>query len=176
MARMNFSNNQFAQQATTPRDAAAIILLRDQKDPKVFWVKRAQTLNFMAGYHAFPGGQRDAADSDISIALGGVQEPTLCVTAIRELFEETGVLIARDMAQLSAEKLAAMRAELITNQTTFKELTERESFTLDTTLLQETPRWITPAHLPRRFDTRFYTTWLPDGQEAEVIPGELESG
>ncbi|MGH8596491.1 MAG: NUDIX hydrolase, partial [Gammaproteobacteria bacterium] len=161
----------------TPKDAAAMILLRDPDDPKVFWVKRARTLSFMAHYHAFPGGQRDASDAGVPILNEqGFEDVVMRVAAIRELFEETGVLVARGVDNLSVERRAAMRDELHSNQTTFGELLAREGLTLDAGLLTEAPRWCTPPTMPRRYDTRFYSAWLPDGQETEVIPGELESG
>src|SRR5215813_3454408 len=105
--------NQTSNPPATPKDAAAMILLRDPEDPKVLWVKRAKTLAFMANYHAFPGGQRDAADSEVPIR-NAENDPdgVMRVAAIRELFEETGVLIARGVERLSAEKRAAMRQEL----------------------------------------------------------------
>ena len=54
--------------AVTPKDAAAIILLKDPNDLKVFWVKRSPKLQFMGGYHAFPGGQLDKEDSLCGVA------------------------------------------------------------------------------------------------------------
>jgi glyoxylase-like metal-dependent hydrolase (beta-lactamase superfamily II)/8-oxo-dGTP pyrophosphatase MutT (NUDIX family) len=98
------------------------------------------------------------------------------VTAVREIFEETGVLIARGAESLSAERRAAMRDELHSGQASFKELLEREGLALDANLLVEAPRWVTPATSPRRYNTRFFAAWLPEGQETEVIPGELETG
>ncbi|MEO6724155.1 MAG: NUDIX domain-containing protein, partial [Blastocatellia bacterium] len=161
----------------TPKDAAAMILLRDRNDPKVFWVKRARTLRFMASYHAFPGGQRDAADADVAIINEqDLPEVVMRVAAIRELFEETGVLIARGAERLSNERLAELRQEFSDDQINFKNLLEREGLQLDASLLVEAPRWVTPAQMPRRYDTRFFAAWLPEGQETEIIPGELESG
>jgi len=171
-----------AQTPVTPKDAAAMILLRDPDDPKVFWVKRARTLRFMAHYHAFPGGQRDAADADVPIFnqqnLPEVvfDDAVMRVAAIREIFEETGVLIARGVERLSAERRAELRREFIADQISFKDLLAREGLMLDAGLLTEAPRWVTPAQSPRRYDTRFFAAWLPEGQEAEIIPGELESG
>ena len=154
-----------------------MILLRDPDDPKVFWVKRAKTLAFMANYHAFPGGQRDAADSEVPILNAeNIPDALMRVTAIREIFEETGVLIARGVENLSEERRAAMRDELHSEQTSFKELLEREGLTLDASLVIEAPRWVTPATSPRRYNTRFFSAWLPEGQETSVIPGELEVG
>jgi len=166
-----------AKPPVTPKDAAAMILLRDPADPKVFWVKRAKTLAFMANYHAFPGGQRDAADAEVPIANAeNIPDAVMRVTAIREIFEETGVLIARGVENLPAERRAAMRHEFHSDQIPFKDLLKREGLTLDANLLIEAPRWVTPATSPRRYNTRFFAAWLPEGQEAEVIPGELETG
>ncbi len=169
-----------------PRDAAAVVLLRDPADPKVFWVERARTLAFLAGYHAFPGGQRDAEDSTVPIlpvsgsdsagGAGSESDLPLRVTAIRELFEETGVLIARGVERLSVARLAALRDELLRESIGFRDLLAREGLVLDGGLIDSAPRWVTPASLPRRFDTRFFAAWLPEGQEACVLPGELESG
>lgn len=164
----------------TPKDAAAMILLRDPDDPKVFWVKRARTLRFMANYHAFPGGQRDELDHEVPIEnvphSDDEQTAVMRVAAIREIFEETGVLLARGAETLSAERRAQLRAELAADQISFKELLASEGLTLDASLLQEAPRWVTPPSMPRRYDTRFFSAWLPEGQETEIIPGELEEG
>lgn len=164
----------------TPKDAAAMVLLRDPEDPKVFWVKRARTLSFMARYHAFPGGQRDAADADIPIEnvppSPDAMTAVMRVAAIREIFEETGVLIARGAERLSAERRLELRHEFASDRISFKDLLAAESLTLDAGLLTEMPRWVTPASMPRRYDTRFFSAWLPEGQDAEIIPGELEEG
>lgn len=174
---MSTSNAGSEKTPAIPKNAAAMILLRDPEDPKVFWVKRARTLSFMASYHAFPGGQQDAGDLEIPILNEqGVEDVRLRVTAIREMFEETGVLVARGAERLDPALRARMRHELETGQASFKELLEREGLTLDASLLIESPRWVTPASSPRRYDTRFYSAWLPVGQEPEVIVGELELG
>src|SRR5262247_2497645 len=174
---MNQTIDPSAKPPVTPKDAAAMILLRDPADPKVFWVKRAKTLAFMANYHAFPGGQRDADDAEVPILNAeNLPDSMMRVTAVREIFEEAGVLIARGVESLSAERLAAMRDELHAGQASFKELLAREGLALDADYLTEAPRWVTPAHSPRRYNTRFFSAWLPEGQETEVIPGELEEG
>ena len=154
-----------------------MILLREPSDPKIFWVKRAKTLAFMANYHAFPGGQRDASDAEVPILNAeNLHDAVMRVTAVRETFEETGALIARGAENLSAEKRAAMRNELHSGRVSFRELLEREALALDANLLIEAPRWVTPESSPRRYNTRFFAAWLPEGQETEIIPGELESG
>jgi glyoxylase-like metal-dependent hydrolase (beta-lactamase superfamily II)/8-oxo-dGTP pyrophosphatase MutT (NUDIX family) len=174
---MTHPNNPSPKQPVTPKDAAAMILLRDPDDPKVFWVKRAKTLAFMANYHAFPGGQRDAADSDVPIINDeSLPDAVMRVAAIREIFEETGVLVARGVENLSTEKRANLRQEFHSQQISFKDLLEREGLMLDASLLVEAPRWVTPATSPRRYNTRFFSAWLPEGQDTEIIPGELEEG
>src|SRR5215471_17534910 len=174
---MNQTINPSANPPVTPKDAAAMILLRDPADPKVFWVKRAKTLAFMANYHAFPGGQRDAADAEAPILNSeNLHDAVMRVTAVRELFEETGALIARGVENLSAERRGAMRDELHSGRVSFKELLEREGLALDAEPLIEVPRWVTPESSPRRYNTRFFAAWLPEGQETEIIQGELESG
>lgn len=161
----------------TPRDAAAVILLRDPADPKVFWVRRSRQLAFMAGYYAFPGGQLDDADHRLPIRNGsGGDDQVMRVVAIRELFEETGVLIAAGAEGVTAGRLRELRDDLCAGRLGFGELLEQEGLVIDAALLDEAPRWVTPAALPRRYDTRFYAAWLPAGQETEILPGELESG
>jgi ribonuclease/clavin/mitogillin len=174
---MTDQTNQPANTPVIPRDAAAMILLRDPGDPKVFLVKRSKSVRFMASYHAFPGGQRDDSDLEVPIINSESNEDRIMrVVVIRELFEETGVMIARGAERLSAGKLSALRHELNSSRISFKDLLARERLTLDANLLNEAPRWVTPAHSPRRYNTRFFSTWLPEGQETEVIPGELEEG
>ena len=161
----------------TPKDAAAVVLLKDEHDPQVFWVKRGPRLRFMAGYHAFPGGQID--EDDASVKVLNCEDPSIArvvACAAREILEETGVLIAAGSEALSPEYLRRLREELATGTTPFSRLLEREGLTLDAERFIFAPRWITPSHMPRRFDTRFLAAWLPEGQETDVLPGELESG
>jgi endoribonuclease LACTB2 len=173
--------NQPSNSPVTPKDAAAMILLREPDDPKVFWVKRARTLAFMGGFYAFPGGQMDAADAETPLQNCAPVETdskaaALRVCAIREIFEETGVLLAHGAERLNSQQLAVLRQEHSEDRISFKDLLAREGLTLDAALLVEAPRWVTPPQMARRYDTRFYVAWLPEGQEPEVIPGELESG
>jgi ribonuclease/clavin/mitogillin len=162
---------------STPKDAAAIILLTDPDDPKVFWVKRNPKLMFMGGFHAFPGGQLDKADASVPISGGEQDDGSVSrVCAIRELFEETGVLIARGAAALSPERLASKRQALASGDTSLKQLLEEDGLVLDSALLTPAGRWVTPPFSPRRFDTWFYLGWLPQGQEPVVEKGELETG
>lgn len=161
-----------------------MILLREPEDPKVFWVKRSYQLAFMGGFHAFPGGQMDADDAAIPLAncQPKAEEDTegksaaIRVCAIREIFEETGVLLAHGAETVPLTRRAELRRQLHDNQISFKDLLTELDLSLDAARLAEIPRWVTPASSPRRFDTRFFTAWLPEGQETEILPGELASG
>ncbi len=167
--------------AVTPKDAAAMILLRDPDDPKVFWVKRSMKLSFMGGWQAFPGGQRDAGDYAVPVLnCDDAEAAAMRVCAIREVFEEVGVLIARGVEKLSAERLRLLREDFNDGRIGFAAMLEQEGLLIDAALLIEAPRWVTPASSPKRFNTFFFAAWLPDcldgPQPADVIPGELESG
>lgn len=163
--------------AVNPRDAAAVILLKDRGDPKVFWVKRNISLAFMGGYRAFPGGQLDPADAEIPVLdCEPGEAATMRACAVREFFEETGVLIARGAEQLSRERLSELKASLETGNGSFGEMVARAGLEISASLLTPSGRWVTPPFAPRRFDTWFFLAWLPEGQEPHVENGELELG
>ena len=171
------SDNPLTSQPVIPKEAAAVVLLRNPPDPQVFWVKRGPAVRFMAGYHAFPGGQIDEDDRRIDVLNStDANQSRLMACAAREILEETGVLIARGSERLSADVLSDLRDEIISGRTDFSEVLRREHLQLDRELFDIAPRWVTPAHMPRRYDTQFLIAWLPQGQETHVIPGELAEG
>src|SRR6185503_13817475 len=98
--------------APIPKDAAAVILLRhhtNPQDPEVFLVKRSEKLAFLGGFHAFPGGQFDAADASVSVKnCDDAETATAISCAARELFEETGVLLARGGEALTHGQRASL--------------------------------------------------------------------
>lgn len=165
----------------TPKDAAAMILLRNPEDPEVFWVKRSLQLAFMGGFHAFPGGQRDAEDADLRVLhCDDADEAAMRVCAAREIFEEAGVLIARGVERLTAQRIAELRAEMHAERMSFAAILAQEGLMIDAEMLLEAPRWVTPPPAPKRFNTYFFAAWVPacaDGEQpTHVLPGELESG
>ncbi len=114
-----------AKAAATPKDAAAVILLRpetDTADPEVFWVRRSEKLAFLGGFHAFPGGQLDEEDA-VTRVENCVDTDTraMIACAARELFEELGVLVARGSERLTKGQLASLLDDLESGRMTFAE-------------------------------------------------------
>jgi glyoxylase-like metal-dependent hydrolase (beta-lactamase superfamily II)/8-oxo-dGTP pyrophosphatase MutT (NUDIX family) len=159
--------------AVLPKDAAAVILLRDRSDVKFFWVKRSPELAFMGGFHAFPGGQFDDEDASIKVSGYEHQEAAMRACAARELFEETGVLLAGD--DLLPGRLAEMRRQLRAGKS-FRSLLKEEGLEIAGHSMIAAGRWVTPQFAPRRFNTWFFLAWLPEGQEPIIETGELEMG
>ncbi len=159
------------------RDASAVILVRGGETPEreVFWVRRGERVSFSGGYYAFPGGKVDRADAEVPILSCPPGEERYRVAAIREAFEESGILLARGAARLDAAELRALREELLAGGS-FAGILEREGLQLDARALVEAGRWLTPDFSPIRFDARFYLAIAPEEQEAVVIPGELSDG
>jgi 8-oxo-dGTP pyrophosphatase MutT (NUDIX family) len=184
-----------SQGAKAPRDSATVVLLRDRRrgSYEVFLVRRRGNQAFMGGASVFPGGRLDDADRDPALAAhtGGLsvvaarrllQEPGLpeatalgvFLAAIRETFEEAGILLARDaegrMVDLAdpatAARFAAYRVELLEARLTLLALAAREGIRYALDLLIPYSHWITPEIEPRRFDTRFFLARLPEGQVA----------
>jgi glyoxylase-like metal-dependent hydrolase (beta-lactamase superfamily II)/8-oxo-dGTP pyrophosphatase MutT (NUDIX family) len=162
--------------AVTPKDAAAIILLKDREDPKVFWVKRSPKLQFMGGYHSFPGGQLDKEDNLITVAGCEGEESLMRVCAVREFFEEAGVLLARGTDRLSPERIAEKRRAMTAGEKTFKQILDDDKLEIVCSDFEPAGRWVTPNFAPRRFDTWFFLAWMPERQEALIETGELETG
>ncbi len=170
-----------------PRDAAAVVLFRKVQRPaeprrtappptaEVFWLKREAKLQFAGGFYAFPGGKVDKADAGVPVEGASGIDATLRVSAARELFEETGVLAAAGTLPAQAD-LDAARRELLEKKVTFAAVLERFGLKLRAADFPECGRWVTPPHLPVRFDARFYLVEAPEGSKAEVWPGELTEG
>ena len=151
------------------RDAATVLLLREgAAGVEVFLVRRNTVADFMAGAHVFPGGKVDAADSEPGLLqhLRGEREPStapeLYVAAIRETFEEAGVLLS---GECRANRLREARQALAGGESFASILTGLEA-TLDAGLLAPWTRWITPAVSPKRFDARFFLAAAPPEQLA----------
>ncbi|HTU93339.1 MAG TPA: MBL fold metallo-hydrolase [Gemmataceae bacterium] len=161
--------------------AASVLLARGPGSPQVFVVARAPALRFLGGFLAFPGGKVHSSDGKLAAALADVSGwlTGQHVAAVRELFEETGVLLARDETgafPAASPSLALNRKQLLAEQMTFADLLAERQLRLHPDDLTFIGSLVTPPFAPLRFDTAFFVAVLPPGQTAEVWPGELTEG
>ena len=167
--------------------AATVLMLRDTgAGPEVFMIKRHQKMGFAAGALVFPGGRLDQADGDASrVPLCsdgdsiGASERAMRVCAIRETFEESGILLAHDddeKALVSGARARDLqdryRDKLNAGETNIWEMAAAENLKLACESLAPFAHWITPAAQPRRFDTMFYLIAAPKEQAASHDTGE----
>jgi glyoxylase-like metal-dependent hydrolase (beta-lactamase superfamily II)/8-oxo-dGTP pyrophosphatase MutT (NUDIX family) len=164
----------------TPKDAAAVILLKantDATNPEVFWVKRNEKLAFLGGFHAFPGGQIDQCDSEVPVRNAPDAVTAAMVSgAARELFEELGVLVTRGSESLTKGQRASLLDDLVSERMSWPALLNHYELELDATDFTFVGRWVTPPFSPRRFDTWFFLVNCPAKQEPVIVPGELVGG
>ena len=164
-------------QDTVPiRPAATILLVRDNPGLEVLMVKRHHQIDFAAGALVFPGGKTHDGDHDPAWewrTLGwGESLPNkraLRVAAIREAYEETGILLARHPDQSpfrGSEAAGAARDEIAADKRSCLDLVTELDLHLDLGALTVFARWITPAMMPKRFDTWFYVAAAPPDQLA----------
>jgi len=168
--------------------AASILLFRSRTSSEVLVVRRSPSLRFFGGFLAFPGGKTSPVDADISVqsvrpvaASLKLVPPlsTRIVAAARELFEETGVLLARDSENsfpTSTSQLTSWRRELTTQKLTFRQLLLNHGLSIHEADFVRLGDVITPPFAPVRYDTSFFLAHLPPGQEADIWPGELDQG
>ena len=166
--------------SATPKDAAAIILLRQNTDPanpEVYWVKRSDKLAFLGGFHAFPGGQIDPDDAEVQVRNAPNPETAAMISgAARELFEELGILAVHGGETLTKGQRASLLDDLESGRMTWSKLLDHYELHLDANDFTFVGRWVTPPFNARRFDTWFFLVNCPPKQEPNVIAGELASG
>ena len=185
------------------RSSASVVLWRRLEgggagDFEVFWVKRAEQLAFMGGWHAFPGGGMSRSDAELPVSgepqvASGAPDaappaplpdtepgpdlpPGLVACGLRELFEETGILVSTPT--VDPEELPQLRRALLAGERTFAEILKELGVKLAASALVYAGRWVTPPFAPVRFDNRFFLLeWPPDtSAQPEVVVGELEHG
>lgn len=162
------------------RPAATILLLRDgEAGPEVFMVVRHHQIEFAAGALVFPGGRVEEDDRAIAERIApGMERGHYRIAGIRETFEECGVLLAHDEANrlVTAERLLAIeathRAAMTEGRTTFAAILEAEGLRPIPQAMRPFAHWITPADLPKRFDTHFFLAEAPPEQLAAHDGGE----
>lgn len=177
--------------AVVPRPASTVVLVRDAPGGiEVLLSHRPSTMAFAPDVHVFPGGAVDPEDADPRLVarsrldpgaaaarLGGGSTPeealALHVAAVRELFEEAGVLLADIPTALDPAELGRARSSLVRGEASFAEICDRLDLRLRTDVLVSLSRWVTPPVMPRRFDARFFAAQLPAGSEASLEGDEL---
>lgn len=178
-----------------PRDAATVMLLRAAGDGdagiEAYMLRRKQSMPFAPGASVFPGGSVDGRDADSEVAWAGpdvtqwacwlgttpeLARGLLCA-AVRETFEESGVLLAGPSAQdmtLPGHDLEPDRLALLDRSLSLAGLLARRGLVLRSDLLKPWARWITPTAETRRYDTRFFAAVLPAGQQTADIRDEAD--
>lgn len=173
-----------SRQAVTPRPSASILVIRDAPDGglEVLTVERSRRMRFAGGMLAFPGGAVDRADAALDMrrralapASRGGPDLSYRLAALRELFEETGLLLAvrRPHGPPVDERLRLamsrrFRRRVHAGRMRFARALARAGLWLPVGRLVPFAHWVTPDISPIRFDTRFYLTVAPPGQKAET--------
>ncbi len=187
-----------------PRPSAAVVPWRRNPsgETEVYWVRRSPTMRFMGGWYAFPGGGLSRSDAALAVSqtpsgtsdstfsdadpntppeeirrLGADLIPGLVTCALRELFEETGLLLTSEPIPTGA-KLDSGREQLLAKEVSFAEFLAERQWTLSAAALEFAGRWLTPPLAPMRFDNRFFLLhWdLHQMQQPSLMGSELDFG
>ncbi len=156
--------------------AATILLVRDTPTFEVLMVKRHQQIDFASGALVFPGGKTHAGDHDpaweqrvIGWDATAPEKRALRIAAIREAYEEAGILLARHAdgeTFRGDERAGPARDDIAHDRRAFIDLVNELDVHLDLDALTVFARWITPNMMPKRFDTYFYVAAAPADQLA----------
>jgi 8-oxo-dGTP pyrophosphatase MutT (NUDIX family) len=155
-----------------PRDASTVIVCRDTDDGIEFYMlRRASRTPGIPDAYVFPGGILEGNDKSPQARMRLVgdwrpAEPAFTYAAIRETFEECGLLFS--VTPIDNDLLRAARTKLIEGARNFSETLIDLDAKLDARAIRYFSRWITPSVVPQRFDARFYVARLPEGGVAEA--------
>lgn len=178
----------------SPRRAATVMLLKDSgAGTVVHMVRRRASMAFAGGAYAYPGGGVDPRDDEHQIhwagptrawwaerlGVDGTTAQAIVCAAVRETYEEAGVLLAGPTAEsvvgdTTGEEWEADRVALVARELSFAEFLERRGLVLRSDLLGAWTRWITPEFEPRRYDTWFFVAALPEGQRTRNASTEAD--
>jgi 8-oxo-dGTP pyrophosphatase MutT (NUDIX family) len=182
----------------TPRPAATIVLMRDGSDGmEILLMKRNRSAGFVPGAYVFPGGRVDGSDATDAVLermdgltpqraadrldLQDGEPPAISyyLAALREAFEEAGILVAHDSegnhppTAAENEDIDAIRDDLMEDRISFAEALDRMGCRIEGESIEYFAHWITPLPEPRRYDTRFFAARVSDGATPIVDPREM---
>ncbi|GAA4457005.1 NUDIX hydrolase [Phytohabitans houttuyneae] len=172
-----------------PRVAATVVLLRPADAGfEAYVLRRAASMAFASGMYAFPGGGVDPADAGADLGWSGPspeewarrlgrpagEAQAVVCAAVREVFEEAGVLLAEGATDTGSDGWEADRQRLVRREEPLAALLARRGLVLRSDLLGAWARWITPEFEARRFDTYFFVAALPDKQLTRDVSGEAD--
>jgi 8-oxo-dGTP pyrophosphatase MutT (NUDIX family) len=178
-----------------PRNAATVILMRPSADgPEVYYMRRQVSMDFAGGMCVFPGGGVDPRDFDTTVGWAGpspadwaarlgCDEETaraLVCAAVRETYEESGVLLAGTsdtsvVADTTADDWEADRVALESRELSMTDFLNNRGLVLRTDLLGVWDAWLTPIFEPKRYRTWFFVASLPVGQVTRDVSSESSS-
>ena len=182
------------------RPAATVMIVRDTAGQEavgaspveVFLLRRVASMAFAPSTIVFPGGGVDSRDGvalpwagpgvfEWSVRLGADEDSTrmLVVAAVREVFEECGVLFASTtedgpLVDVSSPEWQQVRAGLVARELSLSDVLLRHGLCLRTDLLRAHAHWVTPVFEPRRFDTRFFVALMPEGRAIDGDTSEAD--
>ncbi len=178
--------------APRTRDAATVILVSDRPDLHVLMLERTRRAVFGPGATVFPGGAVDPGDGapELAVRVVGLADPEAStaqgiargglafrVAALRECFEEAGLLLARDAATGRPvehdDALATARRQLNAGSLAFSDLLASRDLVFDARELRVFSHWLTPLGAPRRYNTWFFVAPAPHGEEGTHDDNEL---
>ncbi|MES5819592.1 NUDIX hydrolase [Streptomyces sp. RG80] len=177
-----------------PKRAATVMLLKDtDAGPVVHMLRRRASMAFAGGAYAYPGGGVDRRDDDHQIrwagptrawwaqrlGVGEAEAQAVVCAAVRETYEEAGVLLAGPtpdsvVGDTTGADWEADREALVARDLSFAEFLERRGLVLRSDLLGAWTRWITPEFESRRYDTWFFVAALPAGQRTRNASTEAD--
>ena len=179
-----------------PRNAATVVLMREgtSAGPEVYLLRRQASMAFAAGMCVFPGGGVDPRDFDHAVAWAGPTPSTWAVrlgtdeataralvcAAVRETFEESGVLLAGTspdevVEDTTDEGWEADRVALESRTLSFTDFLDARGLVLRSDLLGAWSGWLTPEFEPRRYRTWFFVAAVPAGQRTRDVSSESSS-
>ena len=164
-----------------PAPAATVVLARDgEAGLEVLLLQRHRASGFVPGAYVFPGGRVDASDDDAAALarIDGLSAPLqpggpYWVAAVREAFEETGVLLGHRPSETTTGPLLEWREKLLSDDATLGAMLDALDLRLDLRRMIELAHWITPIAEPRRYDTRFFLAAPIGGVEARIDEREM---